>query len=271
MRRIDKDYIISAVLGALTFAALGVVGGLLISRGVRRQSVQSCEWGLHFEQDNSLPVPNMTDEQLAPYNTYFHGDLNKKELYITFDAGYDNGYTRQILDTLKKHGVKAAFFVVGPFIEENPDLVKRMVDEGHIVGNHSYSHPDMRDKSQREFLRELARTEEAFRQVTGRQMPKFYRPPQGKFSLENLKWASRAGYTTVLWSSAYVDWNTDDQPSQDYAFKKIGQRTFDGAVFLLHSTSATNARILDRQLTKWEARGYEFKNVDSLAQSNGRR
>ena len=236
---------------------------------VQAQPVQSYEWGLHFEKANSLPVPNLSDDVLNKYNAYFHGDINEKVIYITFDAGYENGCTAPILDALKKHNSPAAFFLVGPYIENNPDLVKRMVSEGHIVGNHSYNHPDMTTKNQSEFMEQLDKTATAFKNVTGQDMPMFYRPPEGKFTQENLAWAQQAGYATVLWSSAYVDWNNDSQPSHSYAFEKIAQRTFDGAVFLLHSTSKTNAEILDQQLTKWEQQGYTFGSIADLAQKNG--
>ncbi|MBR4035463.1 MAG: polysaccharide deacetylase family protein [Oscillospiraceae bacterium] len=229
---------------------------------------QSCEWGLHFEQDNTLPIPNMSDEILNPLGAYFHGNTDEKVIYITFDAGYENGHTAAILDALKKHNAPAAFFLVGPYIEDNPLLVERMVAEGHTVGNHSYDHPDMTGKSKEEFLRQLNKTAQAFKSVIGTDMPKFYRPPEGKFSTENLKWAQDAGYTTVLWSSAYVDWNNNSQPSHDYAFEKIDRRTFDGAVFLLHSTSKTNAEILDTQLSEWRQAGYRFGDIKELAQSN---
>ena len=236
---------------------------------VQAQPVQSYEWGLHFEKTNSLPVPNLSDDVLNKYNAYFHGDIGEKVIYITFDAGYENGCTAPILDALKKHNAPAAFFLVGPYIENNPDLVKRMVSEGHIVGNHSYNHPDMTTKNQSEFMEQLDKTATVFKNVTGQDMPMFYRPPEGKFTQENLAWAQQAGYTTVLWSSAYVDWNNDSQPSHSYAFEKIAQRTFDGAVFLLHSTSKTNAEILDQQLTKWEQQGYTFGSIADLAQKNG--
>lgn len=233
---------------------------------VHTQPVQSYEWGLHFEQPNTMPIPNLDDSSLNKYNAYFHGNTNEKIIYITFDAGYENGNTAPILDALKKHNAPAAFFLVGPYIENNPDLVKRMVSEGHIVGNHSYNHPDMTTKSQSEFIQQLEKTATAYKNITGEDMPMFYRPPEGKFTKENLQWAQQAGYTTVLWSSAYVDWNNDNQPSHQYAFEKIAQRTFDGAIFLLHSTSKTNAEILDQQLTIWEQQGYTFAPLTHLAQ-----
>lgn len=246
--------------------ALGRVGRQAAENSI---AVQSYEWGLHFEQDARMPVPNRPDSEINQYRAYFHGPRDKKIIYLTFDAGYENGYTRQILDVLKKHNVPAAFFLVGPYIKEHRELVKRMAAEGHTVGNHSYNHPDMRTKSKSDFLKELSDTRRVYKEVTGQDMQKFYRPPEGKFTTENLKWRSEAGYVTVLWGSAYVDWNVDDQPSDEYAFGKIASRTFDGTVFLLHSTSQTNARILDRQLTKWENEGYTFGDIRQLESDLG--
>ena len=240
------------------------IGSYWQNKALRAQPVQSYEWGLHFEKHNQIPIPNLSDEVLNKYNAYFHGNTDEKVIYITFDAGYENGNTEPILDALKKHNAPAVFFLVGPYIESNPELVKRMVAEGHTVGNHSYNHPDMTKKGKDEFLQQLSKTADAYKSVTGAEMPLYYRPPEGKFSEENLRWAQRAGYTTVLWSSAYVDWNNDNQPSHDYAFEKIAQRTFDGAIFLLHSTSRTNAEILDQQLTRWEQQGYTFATITDL-------
>ena len=252
------------IITAVTLAVLMAVSLVAFALQPKVQAVQSYSWGLHFEKKNEIPIPNLSDEVLNPYNAYFHGDTSKKTIYITFDAGYEIGYTAPILDALKKHNAPAAFFLVGPYIENNPELVKRMVAEGHIVGNHSYNHPDMTQKNYDDFKNQLDKTASAFKDVTGQEMPKFYRPPEGKFTKENLKWAQQQGYTTVLWSSAYVDWNNDDQPSHSYAFEKIADRTFDGAVFLLHSTSKTNREILDRQLTKWEQSGYSFGKISDL-------
>ncbi len=225
------------------------------------------EWGLHFEKPKTAPVPNLEDSMLNPLGAYYHGNTNEKTIYITFDAGYENGNTAPILDALKKHNAPATFFLVGPYIKSNPELVKRMVTEGHTVGNHSYNHPDMTTKDQNGFLKELSKTAAVFKEVTGSDMPMFYRPPEGKFSIENLKWAQSAGYTTVFWSSAYVDWDNDKQPSHEYAYKKIEERTFPGAIVLLHSTSKTNAEILDNQLTKWRQQGYSFGDINDLVKN----
>ena len=195
----------------------------------------------------------------------YAGDPSQKVLYLTFDAGYENGRTEQILDVLKKHEVKAAFFLVGNYIEKNEDLVRRMVGEGHIVGNHTMHHPDMSKLSDKAaFTKELTDLENLFRETTGKELPKFYRPPQGLYSEENLKMAQQLGYKTVFWSLAYADWNNGSQPTRDQAFSKLLPRTHNGAVVLLHSTAKTNAAILDELLTTWEQQGYRFETIDNL-------
>jgi peptidoglycan-N-acetylmuramic acid deacetylase len=161
--------------------------------------------------------------------------------------------------------VPAAFFLVGNYVQQNPDLVRRMVKEGHIVGNHTMHHPDMSKISEpAAFQKELEELEALFFEVTGSKMPKFYRPPQGNYSEENLKMAQKLGYKTVFWSLAYVDWQNDKQPTAEFAFSKLLPRTHNGAVILLHSTSQTNAEILDQLLTKWKEMGYSFGTLEML-------
>ncbi len=172
-----------------------------------------------------------------------------------------------ILDALKKHQVPAAFFVVGNYLETSPDLVKRMVSEGHIVANHTYHHPDMSKISDPEsFAKELSSLETSYTEITGETMRKYYRPPQGKYSKANLQMAKALGYQTFFWSLAYVDWYQDKQPTKEEAFKKLLGRIHPGAIVLLHSTSSTNAAILDELLTKWEEMGYRFGTLDELIQ-----
>ena len=190
-------------------------------------------------------------------------------IYLTFDSGYENGSTEKILDTLKKHNAPAAFFLVGNYIQKNADLVRRMVDEGHIVGNHTMHHYDMSKLTDKEaFSKELQDLETLFQETTGKDLPKFYRPPQGIYSQENLLMAKELGYKTVFWSLAYVDWNNDAQPTKEEAFNKLLPRIHNGAVVLLHSTSSTNAEILDELLTKWEEEGYRFASIDKLFPAN---
>lgn len=223
------------------------------------------DWGLSFQTEGQPPVGNVSADTLKQWNSYYVGDTSKPTIYITFDAGFENGNTPAILDALKKHNAPACFFLVGNYIDTAPDLVKRMVDEGHIVGNHTMHHPDMsKIADQAAFEQEINGLADKFKELTGQEMQKFYRPPQGKFSEENLKQAQALGYTTVFWSLAYVDWYTDNQPTDEQAYSKLLPRIHDGAIVLLHSTSETNARILDQLLTKWEDAGYTFGRLTDL-------
>lgn len=227
--------------------------------------VMADNWGLSFQTTGKPPVGNAAPQELRNYDAFYVGDTTKKVIYLTFDAGYENGYTGAILDALKKHHAPAAFFVVGNYIETAPDLVKRMVAEGHIVANHTFHHPDMSKISeQAAFQKELEDLAALYKETTGQDMLKFYRPPQGKFSEENLRQAKALGYRTVFWSLAYVDWYTDNQPSAEEAYSKLLPRIHDGAIVLLHSTSKTNAQILDQLLSKWEEMGYTFGSLKDL-------
>ena len=230
-----------------------------------RQVIETGSWGLSFRTEGAPPVGNVGSAQLEKYDGVFLGDPSKKVIYLTFDAGYENGCTEKILDALKKHNVKAAFFLVGNYMEQNADLVRRMVEEGHIVGNHTMHHPDMSKISDKAaFEKELSDLEALYKDITGKDMPKYYRPPQGNYSEENLKMAQELGYKTVFWSLAYVDWNNDAQPTPEQAYSKLLPRIHNGAVVLLHSTSKTNAEILDDLLTIWEQMGYTFGTVEEL-------
>ena len=253
----NRDLLI--LIGAF---ALALVLGLWIFFG---GAIQTGNWGLSFRQEGAPPLGPASSEQLKKYDAVYLGDTSKKVIYLTFDAGYENGNTAKILDTLKAHNVPAAFFLVGNYIEKNADLVRRMVEEGHIVGNHTMHHPDMSKISEKEaFEKELKDLEELFHRTTGKDLPKYYRPPQGIYSEENLRLAKELGYRTVFWSLAYADWNNDAQPTAQQAFDKLLPRIHNGAVVLLHSTSKTNGEILDELLTKWEDLGYTFGNLEEL-------
>ena len=253
-----------AVLGA----ALGLggrEGGFLSALSPAAVPASADNWGLSFQTPGAAPVGNAGAEDLAQYDAYYLGDTSQKVIYLTFDCGYENGCTEEILDALKKHGAPAAFFVVGHMVESAPDIVRRMVAEGHIVGNHTFHHPDMSAISQEDaFRKELEALETSFRETTGAELSRYYRPPQGKYSEENLRQAQALGYRTVFWSLAYVDWYADNQPTAQQAYDKLLPRIHDGAIVLLHSTSRTNADILDGLLTKWEEMGYTFASLDQL-------
>lgn len=264
-------------IAALSAAALCFAAALLCALQHREKEARSAlgsaavpaavtDWGLSFQTEGAPPVGNAGAADLAQYNAYYVGDSSKKVIYLTFDCGYENGNTGKILDALKKHCAPAAFFVVGNMVQSAPDLIRRMAAEGHIVGNHTTHHPDMSKISdQAAFQKELAGLEDLYRETTGQELPKYYRPPQGKFSTENLKQAQALGYKTIFWSLAYVDWYADKQPTAEQAYAKLLPRIHSGAIVLLHSTSSTNAAILDDLLTRWEQMGYSFASLDALA------
>ena len=256
---------LAGVAAAVVIAGSALFTGAKVAEDLAIDTSADGNWGLSFQQEGQAPVTNVTAEFLSQYDGYYMGDSSEKNLYLTFDAGYENGYTAGILDVLKKHDVKAAFFLVGNYLKTSPELVKRMVSEGHTVGNHTFSHPDMSAISTEDaFREELSKLEDEYKNVTGKEMLKFYRPPQGKYSETNLKMAKELGYKTIFWSLAYVDWYESDQPTREEAFDKLIPRVHPGAIVLLHSTSKTNAEILDELLTKWENMGYKFKSITEL-------
>nr|WP_304970287.1 polysaccharide deacetylase family protein [uncultured Acetatifactor sp.] len=223
------------------------------------------DWGLGFGSEGEKPTGNATAAELAGYDAYYCGQGEEKVIYLTFDCGYENGNTEPILDALKKHNAQATFFVVGHFLESAPEIVKRMVADGHTVGNHTYHHPDMSKISgMSAFRKEMDDVASLFKEVTGTELAMYYRPPQGKYSTENLQMAKELGYSTFFWSLAYVDWNQDSQPSHEEAFAKLTSRIHPGAIVLLHSTSRTNGEIMDELLTKWEEMGYTFRPLSDL-------
>lgn len=245
-------------------AALAMLALLPFVR-MEEESIQTGSWGLSFQTEGQAPNGNADRQTLAKYDAAYIGAEDEKVIYLTFDAGYENGCTEKILDVLKQHDVRAAFFLVGNYLEQNGALVKRMVKEGHIVGNHTYHHWDMSKLSDREsFENELRSLEVLYEQTVGQELPKFYRPPQGIYSEENLKMAQQMGYKTVFWSLAYVDWYNDKQPTSQEAFSKLIPRIHNGAVVLLHSTSRTNAEILDELLNRYKELGYRFEGIDTL-------
>ena len=255
MRKNDLWIAVGAVCLAVILALSRFFGG----------AIATGAWGLSFQQEGQPPNGPASAGELKQYDAAYIGDTSQKVLYLTFDAGYENGCTAQILDVLKKHNAPAAFFLVGNYMEKNADLVRRMVAEGHIVANHTMHHYDMSKLTDREtFAKELQDLEKLFLDITGKELPKYYRPPQGIYSRENLEMAKQLGYKTVFWSLAYVDWNNDAQPSKEQAFAKLLPRTHNGAVVLLHSTSQTNAQILDELLTAWENEGYRFAGLEEL-------
>ena len=232
------------------------------------EKLNSKEKSWHFVPKNDgTPSGPSRDcgDLLTKYNCSYLGDTSKKTLYLTFDEGYENGYTDKILDILKENNVKAAFFVTTPYIKTESELIKRMVAEGHLVCNHSTNHPSMASiKDQDKFNSELNVCQDTFETLTGTKMPRFFRPPMGKYSELSLHYTSKLGYKTIFWSFAYVDWDKNKQPSEAFAKQIILKRTHSGAIILLHAVSKTNTKILDYLLKEWKNQGYEFRTLNEL-------
>ena len=255
---------LAALAGAAAVGALCLAGVWASREGeALLASAEPVNWGLSFPQEGEPPQGTASRQELDPLGAAYCLPETGKTIYLTFDAGYENGNTAQILDALEKHGAKAAFFLVGDFIQAEPELVRRMAEEGHTLGNHTYSHPDMSQIAGEEaFRQELEDNEALCREAAGVELSKLYRPPQGKYSRRNLEMAQALGYRTVFWSLAYVDWLQDDQPTKTEAFQKLLPRVHPGAIVLLHTTSSTNAAILDELLTQWEQLGYQFGDLE---------
>ncbi|MBO5111651.1 MAG: polysaccharide deacetylase family protein [Clostridia bacterium] len=227
-------------------------------------------WYCKRNKEHKQPTLDSNMAVIEQYNAYYvdknHGDTSEeKVLYLTFDAGYENGNVEKILNTLKDENVPAAFFILDNLILKNTDLVKRMAAEGHTVCNHTMKHRDMTKVTDiAEFEAELTGLERLYEEKIGAKMAKFYRPPEGKFSEQNLQFATELGYTTVFWSFAYADWDNKHQMSEEEAMKKVMENTHNGAILLFHPTSETNAKILPRLIAEWKAQGYRFGTLDEL-------
>lgn len=202
------------------------------------------------------------------YSGYYvdkkYAESNDKVVYLTFDAGYENGNVEKILNVLKNENVVGSFFVLENIINTHSDLIDRMIKEGHLVGNHTAHHKDISKLSYEELKKELETLEIKFKEKSGTEMPKYFRPPEGKFSVESMKFLEELGYKTVFWSFAYADWDNNNQMSCDAALKKVMDNIHNGAIILLHPTSATNVKILPDIIKQLKAEGYSFKTVDNL-------
>ena len=214
------------------------------------------------------PLPSEFQE-IKKYDGYYIGnDPDKKVVYLTFDAGYENGNVTKILDVLERNSVKGAFFILNNLIKSSPDLVKRMGNDGHLVCNHTANHKDMSVVANyNAFAKEILSLETLYESTTERKISKFFRPPEGKFSTKTLEYARAMGYKTIFWSFAYADWDNNNQASEEFAIKKIMDNIHNGAVLLLHPTSETNAKILDKVIKEIKARGYRFGTLDELTKN----
>lgn len=225
----------------------------------------SYNWGLRLNKEHKKPDGSgPAGWKLREDNAWYVGKRSKKDpvIYLTFDCGYEAGYTKKILKTLKKNNVKAMFFVTTPYIKENPDIVKKMKKQGHLVGNHTSTHPRMAGLGVKKIRKEIKECEDTMKQLTGYDMDPFLRPPEGNFSIRSVKVAQSLGYATIFWSLAYYDYEENDQPGADYVKKKFETYHHNGMIPLVHTCSKSNTEALDSVITSMKEKGYRFGQLD---------
>ena len=227
-------------------------------------SAKENSWYCIRTPDHKRPPLPSEFNYIKDYNGYYIGE-DEKVVYLTFDAGYENGNVERTLDILKAQDVPGAFFVLSNLINQNPDLIIRMADEGHLICNHTSKHPDMTKMATiGEFKSEIDALEKLCIDITGKEVAKYFRPPEGKFNEQTLQFANELGYKTIFWSFAYADWDNNNQMSEAKAKEKILSNIHNGAIILLHPTSETNTRILEDVITELKAQGYRFGSLDEL-------
>jgi len=220
-------------------------------------------WGISRKPDNQIPDADPgAPELISKYNGFYLGDTSKKEIYLTFDEGYENGYTPKILDVLKENNVKAVFFITGPYLNQHQDLVRRMVEEGHVVGNHTIHHTSLPSLPDEKVEEEILGLERAFKEKFGKSM-RFIRPPMGEYSERTLAIANKLGYETMFWSFAYDDWYRDKIRGPEYTYKLVMNNLHNGAILLLHAVSKDNADALDMIIKGARERGYTFGDIEA--------
>ncbi|MCC8161356.1 MAG: polysaccharide deacetylase family protein [Oscillospiraceae bacterium] len=220
-------------------------------------------WGFVRKKGAAPEIPNAQKEVLSRYDCYYIDENSPKTLYLTFDEGYENGYTSKILDVLEQTGTPAAFFVTGPYLENQTELVQRMIDNGHILGNHTVNHLNLPEQSVETVQSELSELNKTCEEMYGVTM-KYMRPPEGEYSERVLSVAKDMGYKTILWSFAYKDWDINMQQGADYAFSQVTPYLHDGAILLLHAVSSDNANALEDIINYAKNEGYVFKSLDDI-------
>ncbi|WP_062515358.1 delta-lactam-biosynthetic de-N-acetylase [Halobacillus sp. KGW1] len=221
-------------------------------------------WGYSKSKDGNVPEVGRYKPMIDKYDGFYYDETEQPVVYLTFDNGYEQGYTGKVLDILKEKQVPAAFFVTGHYIESAPDLLKRMASEGHLIGNHSWSHPDFTKISKETMKEELDKVDESVRKLTDQDVMTFVRPPRGTFNDQTLQWSRELGYTHAFWSIAFKDWETDKQKGWEYAYNSVIDQIHPGAVILLHTVSQDNAEALSQLIDELRKRGYRFGNLNDL-------
>jgi peptidoglycan-N-acetylmuramic acid deacetylase len=269
LNRLKISTLLIIFLSAAIVLAMGVKGFFSSKPASNDSILSSTEYLWYYlpHEPNEAPQPIEKAKYLTKYDVLYIGPTDEKALYLTFDDCPNNNNIPTILDTLEKHKAPAAFFMTEDYIRSHPDMVRRIAGSGSLVCNHTSSHTSVTGLSFEEFEAELKGVEDAYREATGQELPKFFRPPEGRFSEVTLNHARQLGYTTVFWSFRYEDWNVHNQKSEEQAFKIIMTETHPGEILLLHSQSNTNVKILDSLLTTWEEQGYTFKLISDIGNS----
>lgn len=261
MKRKLHNYALLVALCVLLSATLPVHASAKMTDG------KAYSWYFKSMKNHEQPTFDLDLDELKTLDAYTLGSKDDKVIYLTFDFGYENGNVKKCLDALNKHNVKGAFFILDNVIKNNTDLIKELFDTGHIVANHTMKHHDMTKITDFEAYRaQLEDLDKLCEEKTGHKMTKFYRPPKGEFTKQNLEYNKQLGYKTIFWSLAYLDWDNNNQPDPSISANRLLARTHNGAVILLHPTSATNAAILDNLITQWKAAGYRFGTLDELVE-----
>lgn len=256
--------------GLGTFIALFIITiGVLLNPF--SANAEEFNWGFKKATDEVPPDAGASfNELLKKYGALYKGDPKEKTIYLTFDNGYEAGFTESILDTLKEEEVYATFFLTGHYLTSATPLVKRMVEDGHIIGNHSYDHPNMANLSEAQMKDEWHRFDHKLKEITGVDRTTYFRPPKGIFNEKLLAYGNELGYRHIFWSVAFVDWHEDKPQGKSYAYNELMKQLHPGAVILMHTVSSDNAEALPDFIRDAKKKGYTFKTLDDLvAESEG--
>lgn len=226
-------------------------------------STEPQSWSFKRNKEH-LPVKGYYQLDLAKYGAYYLGNTDEKVIYLTFDEGYENGFTPAILDTLKEKQIKAAFFITGSYLKHNPELVKRMKEEGHVVGNHSQTHPDFTTQTDEQVIDEVSQVATKYKEIIGTEMDPFFRFPSGRYSERDLYIVRKLGFRSIFWSVAHKDWDPKEQPGKEQAYQHVMTNYHPGAIILLHAVSSSNTEALADIITGLDEAGYRFGSLYEL-------
>ena len=265
-KKINKitNYVICCLIFIFCISVINVNSQTVETSSTGVVSDKKIEWGIKRGDNHEQPDLGSENRRIIDqYEGISIGNSEKPYVYLTFDCGYEAGYTEKILEVLKQNDVKATFFITGHYLNSQSDLVKRMIDEGHIIGNHTADHICMPESTNEEIKEDVMELHTALYDKFGYEM-KYIRPPKGEYSERTVAYTNTLGYTTVMWSFAYDDWNENKQGREDYGKQKILDNVHNGEVMLLHSTSKDNSNILDYCIKEIKNMGYEFRSLDEF-------